>query len=411
MKSVTNVFGRSVTAAMALAFMVGCTIPALLGSAAQAAQVQTRSIKMSDSRPSATGVDYLLEFTTSGSAATDGLVVEFCSDTPLIGASCATAAGFVPTLASVTASTGTVTSPAANQLKVTGLTIAGTGTYSITFSNITNPSGLGTFYARLTTYNGAAIDAFTGGSVTGTYEDYGGFALSTVQQVTVTARVMETLTFCVSGEPIDNTTAGSDAIVRSGCIQAQTPAVDIGSGTPKVLSAGQVDRDSAWMQLSTNATHGAIVRMKATNTCAEAGLSSTGGAACSIPGINGGGNGSAAAAIVAGTAGFGLFVDNSTATTGAANSVGGLVVGDVNYHSSTPANANIADPANLHYGMDRQSGTGAQGVLTVYGDPIAASSGPVSQENNELVFAATSSLTTPAGIYTGNEILIATGTF
>ncbi|MBL8121257.1 hypothetical protein JNM87_00720, partial [Candidatus Saccharibacteria bacterium] len=48
---------------------------------------------------------------------------------------------------------------------------------------------------------------------------------------------------------------------------------------------------------------------------------------------------------------------------------------------------------------------------STYGDPIAASSAPVSRINNNLVFAATPSLTTPAGIYTGNEILIATGVF
>ncbi|MGB4967196.1 MAG: hypothetical protein WBO35_03255 [Candidatus Saccharimonadales bacterium] len=406
-----NVLSRATALVSAFALAVGVVVPALT-SHVDAAQLTSRSIKMSDSTPGATGVKYLVEFTT-GSVAAQELVLEFCSDTPLIGATCQTTAGHIPTLGSATAPSGTVTNPAANQLHVTGLTIGASGVFSLEFSNITNPTYTGTFFVRVLTFATGNHSGYTGGTTTGTYVDYGGIALSTVQQVTITARVMETLTFCVSGEPIDNVTAGSDTVVRNGCVQAQTPSVDIGTGTPRVLSASAVDRDSAWTQLSTNATGGAIIRMKATNTCANAGLSSSGGAACNIPGIDGGGSsdGSAAKAITAGTAAFGLFVNNSTATTGAAGSLGGVVVGDVNYHSGTPLNANIADPANLHYGMDRQSGTGAQGVLTVYGDPIASSTGPVSQENNELVFAATASLTTPAGIYTGNEILIATGTF
>jgi len=409
----TNVLGRSVTAAMALALCVGATVPALVGPKAFAAQVQSRSIKMSDSTPEATGVTYRLEFANSPSA-TEELVIEFCTDTPLVGADCDTSdATRLPVLTSAAVSSGTLTTPAANQLRVKGLTIAASTTFTLDFTGMVNPEYTGTFYARLVTF--AATDGsngYTGGATTGAYTDYGGFALSTVEQVTITARVMETLTFCVSGEPIDNVTPGSDATVRSGCVAAQTPSVDIGSGTPRVLSAAQIDADSAWTQLSTNATGGAIIRMKATNTCANAGLSSTGGAACSIPGLTTSvapisANGETAAPMTAGTAAFGLFVADSTATTGVANSAGDLVLGDANYNDGT--NTTVATPGSLYYGMDNRNVT--EGVRSTYGDAIAASTGPVSQENNQLVFAATASLTTPAGIYTGNEILIATGTF
>jgi len=404
-----NMLARASALVSAFALAVGVAAPALLGGSAQAAQMTSREIKMSNSTPGATGVSYYVEF--DAVTAAQELVVEFCSDTPLIGSSCQTTAGKVPTLTGVTSSAGTATA-ASNLVRITGLTITGSN-FNVTLNGVTNPTDTGTFFARLLTFSEDEAANYSGGTDADveTANDAGGIALSTVQQVTITARVMETLTFCVSGEPIDNATQGSDATVRNGCASAQTPSVDIGTGTPRVLSASAVDRDSAWTQLSTNATGGAIIRMKATNACANAGLSSTGGAACNIPGINGNGDGSQAAQLVAGSAAFGLFVGNSTATTGAAGSTGGLVVGDVNYHSATPENASLADPANLHYGMDRQSGTGAQGVLTVYGDPIASSTGPVSQENNQLVFAATASLTTPAGIYTGNEILIATGTF
>jgi hypothetical protein len=161
------------------------------------------------------------------------------------------------------------------------------------------------------------------------------------------------------------------------------------------------------MQLSTNATSGAIVRMKATNTCAVAGLTTSPPAGtCNIPGIDGSTDGSTPKILTAGTAAFGLFVSDSRTTTGIASSTG-TIAADANYNDGT--HENEGTPSTIYYGMDNRNST--EGVRSTYGDPIASSTGPVSRINNNLVFAATPSLTTPAGIYTGNEILIATGTF
>lgn len=400
----TNVFGRSVTAVVALALLVGTAAPALLGSKAFAAQVQTRSIKMSDSTPGASGVTYQLSFMNSPTA-TQELVIEFCTDTPLVGASCDTADPTrLPDLTSATASTGTLTKPASNQLHVKGLTIPGSSTYTLTFTGITNPTYVGTFYARLVTYATAnGSDAYTGGSTTGTYTDYGGFALSTVRQIQVTARVMEALTFCVSG--IDLSGAANND-----CTAATTPNLYIGQGTPQVLDSGRVDHTSAYTQLSTNASQGAIIRMKATNTCANAGLSTSGGSVCNIPGLTTNvapisANGEVAAPITAGTAAFGMYVAPSTLTTGVTTSQG-TITPDANYHNASHTNVGTGD---IYYGMDNRNTT--EGVRSTYGDPIASTTTPVSRVNNELVFGATVGLTTQAGIYTGNEILIATGTF
>src|SRR6185436_12235167 len=66
-----------------------------------------------------------------------------------------------------------------------------------TTNGFTNPSGTGSFYARIHTYTttgGATAhdeDAATG------YGDYGGIALSTAAVISITARVQETLSFCV----------------------------------------------------------------------------------------------------------------------------------------------------------------------------------------------------------------------
>ena len=405
---------RPAAAAMALALLAGSVVPALPVQQAYADQLSSRIVKMSDSTPGASA-QYEITFTTGAAVGTtEELVIDFCSDTPLIGATCAFAATTVPTISGPTSSAGTPSTVGSGSpihtVLITGLTMAQNTAYTITLTGgITNPTTDTTFYARVLTYNTGDGSTYAPANVTGnattpgTYVDYGGAALSTVEQVTITARVMETLTFCVTKDNLDGTlTAAVDT-----CAEATSaPAVDIGLGSPKILDPSRIDADTVYTQLSTNASGGAIVRMKATNTCANAGLSASGGATCNIPGIAGGGDGSTATNLVAGTAAYGLFVsDSRTTSTGAPST--GTVTPNANYNNGT--NENEGSPDTIHYGMDSRNTT--DGVRSTYGDAIASSAGPVSRINNNLVFAATSSLTTPAGIYTGNEILIATGTF
>lgn len=397
-----NALSRATALISAFALAVGVVVPAL-SPKVEAAQLTTRSIKISDSTPSATGVQYAVSFMPTASA-TD-LVIEFCSDTPLIGATCATDPLHTPSLSSVTASTGTATTTNSHLVKIAGLSIVGGTQYTVTLTGgVTNPTGTGTFFARILTFtSNANAGGYTGGATTGTYADAGGIALSTVQQVKITARVMESLTFCVSGTDLSGAS-------NNDCTAATTPDLYIGQGTPQVLDAGRVDRTSAYTQLSTNASQGAIIRMKATNTCANAGLSTSGGAICNIPGLTTAvapvsANGEVAAPITAGTAAFGMYVAPSTLTTGVSTSQG-TVTPNSNYYDAAHTNTTTGD---LYYGMDNRNTT--EGVRSTYGDPIASSAGPLSRVNNRLVFGATASLTTQAGIYTGNEILIATGTF
>ncbi len=411
---------RPAAALSALALVVGLAAPALNLSSVSAAMIETRSIKMSDSTPSATGVQYELTFTPVSNA--QELIVDFCGDTPLLEATCAFSAATVPTVgAGITSSLGTAAQKGSGSpvhtIAVTGLTMVAATPYTITFTaGLTNPTtaaGL-SFYARVVTYTTGTATNYgqadtTGGatSVGAGVVDRGGIALSTVRQVSITARVMETLTFCASGTNID----GSGGASFDACNEATVPTLEIGSGTPKVLSFGTLDATSAYTQLSTNATSGAVIRMKATNACANAGLSTDGGTNCSIPGITDGTYTSGEGPIampVNGPANFGLFVADGTATTGISTSTTGNILGDANYNDGV--NVNTAAPNTLTYGMDNRN-TGVNGVRSTYGDVIATSTAPVSRENNQLVFAATPSLTTPAGIYTGNEILIATSMF
>lgn len=370
-----RVASRLTNATLVVFMAVAVLIPALTQTVS-AAQLTSRSMQMSSSAASATGVSYLTSFTTAGSA--QSLVIDFCSQSPIIGDTCTTPTGFTAASATVTGSGmgGWTITPSAGKIQLVGGAAIGAGAQSFTLQNITNPSTNGSFYARIYTYAGAS-PSWVSATNPGTYVDHGGIALSVANTISITARVQETLTFCVSG-----------SAPTAGCGGVTTPAVTLGHGSPTpVLDAATVDTNASttptYTQISTNASAGAIINMKNSNTCG--GLSSDSGATCAIGPANGG---TAVGPIVAGDGEFGLNV-------GAGSGGTGTVTPDTNYAGAG------------NYGM----WTGAGGVTSTYGDTIAACTAPVSNVNNQLTFAATAANTTPAGIYTATMTLIATGTF
>lgn len=424
-------FRRKAYAIVAVAVAATTGLSALVPQFASAGQATERIVKLSNSTPGATSVSYEVSFKPTSGANVGGIVVDFCADSPIIGnTSCTYPSSFdlgaTPTVTGISGfSTSTGSWVTTNSLQgaatnkqilvltnSTAQTPTGTSTpITFTITGVTNPSLSGggvqttTFFARIATFDTdahatagyTAPTSVTRGATTSTTGllDYGGAAMNVNSQVSITAKVQESLTFCASA---------ADLATNSDCSAATAPIIEIGHGTPKTLDSSAVDLATVYTQTSTNASGGAIVRMKATNACANGGLSSTGGAVCNIPGTLGGGDGSAPAAIAAGTANFGLFVSASATTSGVTSSTG-TITPDANYNDGT--NVTETSAATLTFGMD-QSGTG---VGSTYGDPIMACTAPVSQINNHLVFGATASLTTQAGIYTGNEILIATGKF
>lgn len=256
--------------------------------------------------------------------------------------------------------------------------------------------------------------------------DFGGVALSTVAVITITARVQESLTFCVTSADADDwdDTANAGANIGS-CsadeVAANPPAVTIGhasTGTTLVLDSQNVDlsngdetgSDPIYSQLSTNATNGAVINLRSNHACG--GLSADGGATCAIPPI-----GDTADIITAGTAEFGMFVSESFDNIDTGAATGDIIPSSV-YHD--PANVDESDPTQLALGMDNSTATAAVGgsqrtysgsVSGPFGSMIASSSGPTYRIHNRYIFGATASLTTPAGIYTANLTMTATGTF
>lgn len=413
-------FQRIAYTMAAVSLLAVIAYPVIQPKLAGAAQLTSRSIRLSDSGRSGgpittgvgsgTNVRYAVTFTTT--VATSSVLLDFCSDSPIVGDGClapvgmsATGITLVGVTGNITAAGWTVTSSATQVRLALGTGTAATpGIQSFELVGLINPSSVllnsvsrpvGTFYSRIVTFSdstfGATTTAYVSPASPGNFRDYGGIALSTNQIISITARVLEQLTFCVSGAAQATWTTTFDC---SDTQAAVAPALVLGHGSPTPsLDSSATDTGTVYSQISTNATFGAIVAMRNSITCG--GLSADGGTTCGIAANNAGA--ATAAAIIPGSALFGMYV------TDGALGVGGIgtVTADTNYNNGVATN----------YGMDTETVVDTGSVTGLYGDRVIFSTSPIYRINNSYTFAASAALTTPAGVYTANMDLIATGMF
>ena len=413
---------------MLAALMVVAGLPMLNQSRAYAAtQLPNRSIQLSDASASGgsitsgigsgTNVTYQVSFTPQTQAGS--LVIDFCTQNPIINDTCTTPTSMLATGATVSSVSGTVggtgwtITTGAGQIKLQDDGVAAHDAQATTpqvfrVSGIRNPSTVGTFYARIYTYTNNSQGTYASPTNAGNYVDYGGIALSTTNVITITARVQESLLFCVRAS---NPTSCRTHDCSDTSVASSPPALVLGHGSPTaVLDSSAVDTGTIYSQLSTNATNGAVINMHNSNTSCG-GLSANGGTTCAIPAINSGSN-AGASAMTAGTAAFGLFVSDSTADPSGGT---GTITPSNIYHNGS----HVTIPTDLWYGMDTTTALGAGtipvtytgGVTSTFGSTIASTNAPCYRVENTYVFAATAALTTPAGIYTANLSMIATGSF
>jgi hypothetical protein len=435
--------------------MFVAALPLLHFGQAQAAQLQFRSIQITSGVGSGLDVTYKVSFKTGGTA-TSSMVIDFCLNDPIIGDTCSAPTGMSVTGAAIDpANTGNLTSggwsitntnapnPRIKLAQTSGAQLAANTQQNFNILHITNPSTIdattkGSYYARIYTFTSTTYGTYTNAAAAAGsgFTDYGGIALSTDAVITITARVQETLTFCVSGaDPNTWTTTGDCGDTAA---TAAPPNVVLGHGSPTaVLDTSQIDYGNIWTQLSTNATYGAVINMHSNIPCG--GLSAdyvpgvyTAGpptsttassGTCAIPAINGGAN-TGPSQMTPGTAAFGVAINSYTPTTQAGPAAIGSLTPTSPYYD--PAHysyaGNVPNTASTYFGMDNTTATGFNasfpnqssynGAVTgAFGSTVLTSSAPVSRVDARYTFAATDSLTTPAGIYTANLSLIATGTF
>lgn len=371
-----------------LVIMLGTIVPAVVPAFASAASLDSRSIAMSTSLPDATGVKYHLQATIhTPIPTTGGVIIQFCSDSPLIGLACTAPDGL--DVSGATADSGTVNSTLTTSSVIEWQPASTvTGTLNVEFSGITNPSsptsagGNDTFYARVTTYTGASVD-WTNATTVGSDTDSGGIAMSVANNLNVKAYVQEALTFCVSH------TAPTDAK----CTGADDPSMTLGeqTGSVKVLGTTTSTGDD-YAQVDTNAAHGAVVNLK-TDTAGCGGLvraNDTPGNCDIKP--------QTSAASTLDNSSFGHFGLKE----GPAAAVASANIGEVPAVSGTYSSTN--------WFLDYVAGD-ASGITSTYGSPLFSVAGPTGGYNMPFTLGAIAAATTPAGIYSANLTMVATGTF
>lgn len=358
--------------AVAAALLLAVILPVI----ASAAQLTERSITLSSSSKSAEDVTYAVTFTPDGDA--ESFVIDFCTESPIIGQACTTPADFTAAGAD---NGSTIDAADANTLIVTQAMTAG-DPVTVELDGITNPSVTGAVYARIVTYDTAITSAghnpllaTAAGRV-----DEGGAGFFIVDTIGVSAAVLESMTFCVSGEAIDPD-------CDPGTISAPTLKLGEGVGDLLALVPGTVSTGSIYTQLSTNAAGGAVVNLKSsTEKCGGlVRFNADPETECDIAPAGTSGS------VTSSAAKFGVKATSVAGGSGLLQTTGA-------YNDST-------------YVMNWVIGD-TQGVTSPYGDPFLNTDGaPANNKNVTLTFGASVTNETPAGLYSADLNLIATGKF
>jgi hypothetical protein len=365
------------------ALVLAAALPLLGGSASAATYdlISPRKITLSNSAPSATNVSYKVDFTTSahaGGYTVGSVVIETCTD-PFVGTTCTTpdatfnwnkaTLNIVGTQTGISGMTVDTTNSTANKLVLTRTAGSISASTAVSFqlgdgstTGVTNPSTLGSFYTRIYT-----VSNTTGN--TGTLQDAGGVALSTANTLNVTAKVQESLTFCVYTTP-----GGS-----SNCSTGTGSSLALGDSNG-ILSSTTTDYNTsnAYFSVGSNAQTGVSVNLKGDTLKFGAN---------SIAAQNNAGA-CVADSVTATTEQFGIKVTPGTGVAAAGN-------------------YGCAGSSHL---LDITSGTN---VTSLYGQPVATETGPQAESGSQTTvnFNAKAATTTRAGIYTAALSFIATGTY
>jgi hypothetical protein len=341
---------------------VAAILLALLPLQAYAGQITTRSLTISNSAISATGVSDTIAFTVPnvGSGNVGSINFQYCTTA---SGTCTAPTGLSTSSATLTAQTGasgftinTATAGAPYITRTAAAITAGTA-LSYTLGGITNPSSLGTFYVRITTYTAAALG--------GTATDTGTVAASTANTITLNATVPETLAFCVYN------TGGT-------CADSSTTTVNLG-----VLGATVTGTGTSQFAASTNAGTGYIITYTGTTLTSGANT---------IPVYT------AAASPADGTSGFGMNLRSNSYSNGTST----VTIGADVVNGSAPSIGTYA----TGYGTANTFNFVASTPTTV-----AQSSGPTNNNTFTASYIANIGGAQAAGLYTTTLTYICTPTY
>ena len=406
MVQTNTLLSRTTAIVTAAALVTTALIPALFMGRASAGLPTARKITMSTSQGGATDVNYTVQFTTDqggGSSNINGVVIEFCDSSPIIGdSSCTAPTGFdtnfatldLGSLVGLSSLTVDTTNSTATRVILTGTNTAVASATAVTIplgagalsaSNyLTNPTaGNHTFYARVLTYaTAAAAQGYTSAdpAVVAAPVDAGGVALSTANQLQITSKVQERLTFCLyTGGACSADTAGA----------ARTSAISLGNTNGVLDPTGPFVDVSAKFDISTNAVSGATVVLKGnTLTTGAFNVAAIGGTkASSNPGNEQ----------------FGMCIYQSAGA--------GLTLANTTYNDSNCNSATQTAGTGATGGEGTaQFGFNTANTTSVSGETIATKAAG-SSSTATMPFIGNIAYTTEAGIYTTTLTYIATGQY
>lgn len=345
---------HSITQRSIIAVSVFALIFAYFPLVASAAPITARSVTIGSSAPSAV-TSYSFSFTVPSATVLQS--ASFTACTTASGA-CSTPAGFSVTGSTLTAqptnlgdATGwTVNTATAGSLRLSksGNVAAPTGSQTVSFSGVTNPSATNsTFFMRITTYSTATWT---------TEVDTGTVAASTSAQIQVSLAVDEALTFCTG-----------TSITGENCGTVSGTTVSLGTGSTTVTASG-----TSVMAASTNGSSGYTITLN--------GATLTSGSN-TITALASGGTSSV------GTEQFGLnLAVNTTPAVGSARTGTGTATAVTNY------------------------GT-ADTFRFATGETLASVGGPTNANTFTISYIANIEGLTEAGAYTSNLTYIATANF
>jgi hypothetical protein len=378
---------------------------------ASAAQLTSRSVIIGTSKPTATST-WTYGFTTPATTNIGAMKFEACT-TPL-GTCTSPGAGLNMNVGTTTLGTGWTSAnaftrgagagscTAAANVTCTTRTAASetAGARTMTQSLQVNPTTVGSYFIRITTFSDAGYT---------TAVDTGVVAFAIVNQLTVNARIQEVLNFCVGTTAVDDatTTPGADCSAISGT------TVDIGVLDSSAVNVSPVSTNGGTntngiAMVRTNAQSGVVVSYFAEQETSSGKLK-VAGATCSGTSttdqcINS--TGTTQNAIAAGTEEFGMTIAgvNCVSTT---SYTCAFASGTYNLARDTDYDGNGGNT----YGASGGYAWDDTGTSDTIASSASSSVKVVDDEALILKFAATPSITTPTGAYTVTSTYIATATY
>lgn len=342
---------RFTTLAAAFGFVAATFFSALPASAAQ---LTVRSLTLNNSAVSTTAT-HDFDFTIATTANIGSIKFEYC--TAASGA-CTKPTGLTTTSATIDSQSGagatgfTInnTTDGAPYITRSAASVSAGTTVSYVLGGITNPSTANTtFFVRITTYT--STNATTGSTDTGTV------AASTANQISLSATVDETLTFCT----------GTSGITSASCAGATGTSVNLGALTPSSTGSG-----TSQIGISTN-----------------------------------------------GSSGYSITVAGSTLTSGS-NTIDSLATQTASAQGTKQFGLNLRDNATPNVGSD-VAGSGTATPAANYntadqyrfasGDVIASKSSADSHRLFTVSYIANVAGNTPAGAYTTTMTYVATANY